>query len=88
MANKKPKKSIVEIGGQVPRSLKFGIIVAVALLWAQFLRSGLTEFFVGVFEVDSAVRVDFSVAVFGTVIGYILLVAYRKTMNGIKKVKV
>ena len=87
MANKR-KKPIVEVGGQVPRSLKFGIIVAVALLWAQFFRSWLTEHFMDVFEVDSLVRVDFSVAAFATVIGSVTLVAYRKILNRMKKVKV
>jgi len=85
---KKPKKPIVDVGGQVPRSLKFGIIVAVAILWAQFFRSWLTEHFMNVFDVESMVRVDFSVAVFATVIGSIILVAYRKILNRMKKVKV
>ena len=85
---KKPKKTIVDIGDRVPRSLKFGIIVAVAILWAQFFRSWLTEHFMDVFEVQSVVRVDFSVAAFATVIGSVTLVAYRKIVNKMKKVKV
>jgi hypothetical protein len=88
MANKKPKKPIVEVGDGVPRSLKFAIMVAIAILWAQFLRTWLLDYFSDVVESHSVVVVDFSVAVIATIIGYIILIAYRKIMNGMKKVKV
>ena len=88
MANNKPKKTIMEVGEGVPRSLKFGIIVAIAILWAQFLRGLLVGLLGDVLASHSVVLVDFSVALIATVIGYLILVVYRKMMNGMKKVKV
>lgn len=49
MTNKKSKtkkkKTAADIGKQVPSNLKFGIIIAVALFWAEFLRSVMTGLF-------------------------------------------
>ena len=87
MANKH-KKAIVEVGEGVPRSLKFGIIVAIAILWAQFLRTWLLDYFSGVVESQSVVLVDFSVAVIATIIGYLIFITYRKIMTRMRKVKV
>jgi len=86
--NKKIKKPVVEVGEVVPRSLKFGIIVAIALFWAQFLREILVEFVDYYFEISSAWLVDFILALTATILGLLILETYRKITSRLRKVKV
>jgi len=85
---KKIKKRVVEVGEVVPRSLKFGIIVAIALFWAQFLREILIEFLDCYFEISSVSLVDFILAVMATILGIAILETYRKITSKLRKVKV
>ena len=80
------KKSIAEIGSQVPSNLKFGIIVAVALFWAEFLRSVLTALFN--FTDVAPVLVDFILALIVSGVAYLVLLSYRKLQARLKKIKV
>ena len=82
------KKAVVEVGEVVPRSLKFGIIVAIALFWAQFLREILVEFVDYYFEISSAWLVDFILALTATILGLLILETYRKITSRLRKVKV
>lgn len=81
------KKAIIEVGETVPRSLKFGIIVAIVLFWVQFIRTFLAEYFLPLFE-DGMLLADFLMALSATVLGIVFLVAYRKILYKLKKVKV
>ena len=82
------KKPVIELGERVPRSLKFGIIVAVALFWAQFLRGLMAETFYYYFNEQSALLVDFIVAVIATIVGWLILAAYPKIRSKLSRVKV
>ncbi len=91
LQEKKPardrKKPIVEIGQQVPGNLKFGMIVAIATVWIQFVRSVLEEIS-SLAHITSPILADFVVASAATVIGYLALVSYRKIKARLRKVKV
>ncbi len=80
------KKPVIEFGELVPRSLKFGIIVAIALFWAQFLRQILLETIGHYFASPSLV--DFILAVSATILGLLILETYRKITSRLKRVKV
>ena len=80
------KKPVIELGEIVPRSLKFGIIVAIAIFWAQFLRQILLEF-LGAYLVSPSL-IDFVLAVLATVLGLLILETYRKITSKLKKVKI
>jgi len=80
------KKAVVEVGEVVPRSLKFGIIVAIAIFWAQFLRQLLMEM-VGAYLVFPSL-IDFIFAVLATILGLLILETYRKITSRLRKVKV
>ncbi|MBD3398235.1 hypothetical protein GF412_03510 [Candidatus Micrarchaeota archaeon] len=82
------KKPIVEVGEKVPRSLKFGIIVAVAIFWADFLRSLLAERLSELFIPYSEAMVDLSIAIIVTTIGLVILATYPKIRNMMKKLKI
>lgn len=83
-----PKKSIAKVGHQMPSNLKFGIIVAVAVFWANFLKSLLSSIFESFMDPSLRVVADLIVAVTATIIAYIILVSYRKIRNRLKDVKV
>ncbi|MDD2655479.1 MAG: hypothetical protein PHQ80_02320 [Candidatus ainarchaeum sp.] len=80
------RKPVVELGEEAPRSLKFGIIVTIAIFWAAFIRTALNEFFVPYLGVSIAVS-DLIIAVLATVIGYLILHGYRKIYYRLKKTK-
>lgn len=80
------KKPVVEVGEVVPRSLKFAIIVAIALFWAQFFRQMLLEIMGSYFVSPSLV--DFILAVSATILGLLILETYRKITSRLKRVKV
>ena len=85
---KKAKKAVIEVGEVVPRSLKFGIIVAIALFWAQFIRQILVDFLGYYFEISSSWLVDFILAVMATILGLLILETYRKITSRLRKVKI
>jgi hypothetical protein len=80
------KHSIIDIARVVPGNLKFGVIVAVAILWAQFLRSVLVYIF-SLFTFSAPILADFLVAVIVTFLGILLLLDYRKIWYRLRKVK-
>jgi hypothetical protein len=81
------KHSIIDIGRLVPGNLKFGVIVAVAILWAQFLRSVL-EYIFSLFTFSAPILADFLVAVIVSFLGVLLLLDYRKIWYRLRKIKV
>lgn len=81
------KKPVVEVGETVPRSLKFAIIVAVAIFWAAFFRTILIDIF-SAYYIESPIAVDFTLAVIATIVGYIILLTYRKILSKLRKVRV
>jgi hypothetical protein len=81
------KYPITEIGRTVPGNLKFGVIVAVAILWAQFLRS-ILEYIFSLFTFSAPILADFLVAVIVTLLGFLILLDYRKIWAKLRKVKV
>lgn len=82
------KKPVIEVGERVPRSLKFGIIVAVALFWAQFIRSGMAELYHNYFNSQSELVIDLIFAVIATLIGWALLMTYPKLRAVLRKIKI
>ena len=67
-----------DIGKGVPKNLKFGIIVAVALFWAEFLKSFFNTFFAHLFFIGSPLFSDFIIALIVTLLGYVVLMSWRK----------
>ena len=82
------KKPVIEVGETVPRSLKFGIIVAVALLWAQFFRGILVDLLEVYFGNHSEATVDFIVALIASMIGWLILLTYPRIRSKLRRVKV
>jgi len=82
------KKPVIEVGEVVPRSLKFGIIVAIVIFWAQFLRGILIDFLGYYFDITSAWLVDLILAIMATILGLLILETYRKITSKLRKVKV
>lgn len=81
------KKPVVEVGKWAPSNLKFGIIVAVAILWAYFFRSVLYDISVWVNPGTPLWAADLSVAVIASVVGYLILRSYRRLLWRLKKIK-
>ena len=80
------KHPITEIGSMVPGNLKFGVIVAVAILWAQLLRSVLDYIF-SLFTFSAPILADLIIAIIATVLGFLILLDYRNIWYKLKKVK-
>jgi hypothetical protein len=80
------KHPITDIGRTVPGNLKFGVIVAIAILWAQFLRS-ILEYIFSLFTFSAPILADFLIAVIVTFLGILLLMGYRKIWHRLMKVK-
>ena len=78
------KKAIVEIGHEVPTSLKFGIIVSVALFWVQLLRSIFNDI-LALLNFSSNILVDFITALIVTFLGYLVLLSYRRIKSRLIK---
>ena len=81
------KKPITEIGSAVPANFKFGVIVAIALFWAELFRSILEALF-SPLAISGPVLADLLVAVIATAIGYLVLLGYRKIRARLQKVKI
>ncbi|MDD5288877.1 MAG: hypothetical protein PHY28_07210 [Dehalococcoidales bacterium] len=85
--NTKGKKSITEIGQVVPSSFKFGLIVAIAMFWADFVRSILNEIF-SLINISTPIVTDFVLAITATILGYFVLMSYRRIKSRLQKVKI
>ncbi len=81
------KKPVTEIGETVPRTLKFGIIVAVAIFWVDFIRSAFIEFVLP-YAAHSLVLSNLIIAILATIVGYLILLFYRRIYFKLKKAKV
>ena len=79
------KKTITDVGRQVPSNFKFGVIVAIAIFWADFLRSVLNEAFST--TGSAPVLSNFVIAVIASVIGYLVMLSYRRIQHRLKKLK-
>ena len=77
-----------EIGKGVPKNLKFGVIVAVALFWAEFLKTFFNTFWTQVFIIQNPLFSDFFMAIIVTVAGYFVLVSWRKIKRMLWKLEV
>jgi hypothetical protein len=84
--NSKKKKSITEIGQGVPSNFKFGLIVAVALFWADFVRSILNSIF-SLINISMPIVTNLILAITATVLGYFVLIGYRKIKSRLQKIR-
>ncbi|MBD3263025.1 hypothetical protein GF374_01445 [Candidatus Woesearchaeota archaeon] len=87
MAKKQRRKSISKIGKVVPQNLRFAILVAIAIFWADVIRVFLNDFVVSNF-IDTKLLGTFIVAIIATVAGYFVLISWRKITNYLKKIKI
>ena len=83
----KIKKSISEIGHDVPANFKFGIIVAIALFWADFVRSILNSIF-SLINISMPIVTNFILAIAATFLGYLVLISYRRMKSRLQKIKI
>jgi hypothetical protein len=81
------KHPITEIGRTVPANFKFGIIVAIAVLWSQFLKSLLDALF-SFLGLSGEMVSSLLTAAIASILGYIVLVSYWKIRFRLKKIKV
>jgi ABC-type sulfate transport system permease subunit len=81
------KHPITDIGRQVPSNLKFGIIVAIAILWAQFLGALLNGLF-SILNISTPILTDLIIALVASAVGYLVLLSYRKIRIRLRRVKV
>jgi len=85
--NSRRRKAITEIGQVVPSNFKFGLIVAVALFWADFVRSILNGIF-SLANINMPIVTDFILAIAATALGYLVLISYRRIRSRLQKVKI
>ncbi len=76
-----------DLGKTVPEGLKFGIIVTVAVFWADFLKSALKDMFNFALKGTFDTLASFIIAVSATVIGYLILLSYRKIVYRLKEIE-
>jgi hypothetical protein len=81
------KHPITEIGRTVPANFKFGIIVAIVVIWVQFFRL-LLEKILSFMGITGQIVADFLIAVIVTFLGYLVLLSYRKIRFRMKKIKI
>ena len=80
------KKAVTEIGATVPQNLKFGLIVTMAIFWADVLRSALRDIF-DLSAFDSATSVNLILAILATLIVFLVLLTYRRIVSNLKKIR-
>lgn len=81
------KKSVNELGKSVPSSLKFGIIVTIAILWADFIKV-VTENWIATYFGGGSGIPELILAVSATAIAYSILISYRKITYALGKIKI
>ena len=77
----------IEIGHLVPANFKFGIIVAIAIFWAEFLRSLLDGLF-SLLNINSPILSNLILALAVSALGYAVLIGYRKIKSRLSKIKI
>lgn len=80
------KKPLKELGKDVPKNLKFGIIVAIVIFWAEALRTFLKDFVI--LEKFSTLTTDTIVALVITLVGYFILAGWERIIKFLKNIKV
>lgn len=86
-SDSKRKRPITEIGQVVPGNFKFGLIVAVALFWADFVRSALNGIF-SLLGINIPIVTDFILAIVATALAYLVLMSYRKIRSRLRRIRV
>ena len=82
----KRKKSITELGEGVPSNFKFGLIVAVAVFWVDFVRSVLNGI-LSLININMPIVTNFILAVTVTLLGYLTLISYRRMRTRLQKIR-
>ncbi|MGI2336734.1 MAG: DUF5654 family protein [Dehalogenimonas sp.] len=80
-------KSVADVGGSVPNNFKFGIIVAVALVWADFIHSVLDALFSSINLPGGPIISGLIIAILVTLLAIGLLLSYRKFVGLLKRIK-
>ncbi len=80
------RKSITEIAQGVPTNLKFGLIVAVAMFWADLVRSLLNELFF-LADINLPFVTDLLLAIVVTALAYLVMVTYSRIKSRLQKLK-
>ena len=80
------RRHLSDIGSNVPQNLKFGILVMIAIFWADVLRSFLTDL-LGFPGPESTTGVNLVIAIIITIGGFVILLVYRKIVNLLDKIK-
>ena len=81
-------KTAADIGAEVPANLKFGVLVAIALFWADFLKVLFSDLVQAVFGDKSPLIATFLIAAVATVVGILVLEGYRQIRSFLEKVRV
>lgn len=85
--SKERKKNLTEIAKGVPQNFKFGLIVAVAIFWTEFIKDVISYYTNAVEGANSVILVSFVTALIFTVFVFLVLRFYVPIKNLIKKIK-
>lgn len=81
-------RTAADIGMQVPSNLKFGVLVAIALFWADFLRVGFSELFLYYMGEEAPLMVNFLMAVLVTFLGIMVLEGYKRIKRWLAQLQI
>ncbi|AKG54187.1 hypothetical protein DGWBC_1555 [Dehalogenimonas sp. WBC-2] len=84
---KTDSKSVADVGESVPSNFKFGIIVAVALVWAEFIHSVLDTVFSSINLPGGPIISGLIIAILVTLLALGLLLGYRKFVGLLKRIR-
>lgn len=82
------KKTVADIGYQVPSNLKFGIVVAIALFWADFLRTLIQSGMIYFGVESSPLLANLILAIIATLVGIAVLEGYKKIVKVFTRIEV
>ena len=81
-------RNVSAIGKDVPKNLKFGIIVMVAIFWVEVLKTFSNMFLMNIIFAENPLLSDISIALIVTLAGYIVLIGWGKIKYFLNKVKI
>lgn len=84
---KKRKKNISEIAKAVPSNFQFGLVVAIAIFWTEFIKDLITYFTNKLENTVSIILVSFLTALIFTIFALLVLRFYVPIKNLLKKIK-
>jgi len=84
---KKRKKSLSEIAKGVPSNFQFGLVVAIAIFWTEFIKDVITYFTNSLENPGSVILVSFLTAFIFTVFALLVLRFYVPIRELFKKIK-